>query len=128
METRLLFASSSGMLKQVEGREFDVSKRTTAATKLGEGDTLLYVGAVTGSETVVLQTGKGIFLRFALSDVPEKKKGAIGVRGIKLADKDRVEAVYVLDEKEERTISYKDKEIALHRLRIGNRDTKGVKK
>lgn len=128
METRLLFASSSGMLKQVEGREFDVSKRTTAATKLGEGDTLLYVRAVTGSETVVLQTEKGMFLRFALSDVPEKKKGAIGVRGIKLADKDRVEAVYVLDEKEERTISYKDKEIALHRLRIGNRDTKGVKK
>ena len=126
--TRLLFATGSGMLKQVEGGEFDVSKRTTAATKLAEGDVLLCVEPAEGVETIVLQTEKGMFLRFALSDVPEKKKGAIGVRGIRLADKDRVEAVYLLGEHEERTITYKEKEIALHRLRIGNRDTKGVKK
>ncbi len=126
--TKLLFASSSGMLKQVEGGEFDVSKRTTAATKLAEGDVLLCVEEVTEGATLVLQTEKGMFLRFALSDVPEKKKGAIGVRGIRLADKDKVEAVYFLGEHEERTITYKEKEIALHRLRIGNRDTKGVKK
>lgn len=125
---RLLFASSSGMLKQVEGSEFDVAKRTTAATKLNEGDTLLFVGAVTGSETIVLQTEKGMFLRFPAADVPEKKKGAVGVRGIKLAEKDAVEAVYLLGEQEEHTITYKDKEIALHRLRSGNRDAKGVKK
>ncbi len=127
-QARLLFASSSGMLKQVEGSEFDVAKRTTAATKLNAGDTLLFVGAVTGSETIVLQTEKGMFLRFPASDVPEKKKGAVGVRGIKLAEKDAVEGVYLLGEQEEHTITYKDKEIALHRLRIGNRDAKGVKK
>lgn len=128
MGARLLFATSSGMLKQVEGSEFDVAKRTTAATKLNAGDTLLFVGAVTGSETIVLQTEKGMFLRFPAADVPEKKKGAVGVRGIKLAEKDVVEGVYLLGEQEEHTITYKDKDIALHRLRVGNRDAKGVKK
>lgn len=125
---RLLFASSSGMLKQVDGMEFDVAKRTTAVTKLLDGDTLLFVGPVSETDTIVLQTEKGMFLRFSATDVPEKKKGAVGVRGIKLAEKDRLEAVYLLNEQEERTITYKDKEVSLNRLRVGNRDTKGVKK
>lgn len=125
---KLLFSSSSGMLKQVDGSEFDVAKRTTAATKLNEGDTLLTVVPIQGTETVIMQTEKGMFLRFAITDVPEKKKGAVGVRGMKLAEKDVVEAVYLLEEGEERNITYKDKEIALHRLRVGNRDAKGVKK
>ena len=125
---RLLFASSSGMLKQVDGMEFDVAKRTTAVTKLLDGDTLLFVGPVSETDTIVLQTEKGMFLRFVATDVPEKKKGAVGVRGIKLAEKDRLEAVYLLNEQEERTITYKDKEVSLNRLRVGNRDTKGVKK
>ena len=125
---KLLFASSSGMLKQVDGSEFDVAKRTTAATKLNDGDTLLAVHPVNGTETLVLQTEKSMFLRFSVSDVPEKKKGAVGVRGMKLAEKDAIEKIYLLEEHEEKTITYKDKELALHRLRIGNRDTKGVKK
>ncbi len=124
----LLFASGGGMLKQVDGSEFDVSKRTTAATKLGEKDRLLIVAPVEDQETMVLQTKKGMFLRFLLSEVPQKKKGALGVRGIRLSDDDEVEAAYLLGEKEERTITYKEKEIALHRLRIAGRDTKGVKK
>ena len=116
------------MLKQVDGSEFDVAKRTTAATKLNDGDTLLAVHPVNGTETLVLQTEKSMFLRFSVSDVPEKKKGAVGVRGMKLAEKDAIEKIYLLEEHEEKTITYKDKELALHRLRIGNRDTKGVKK
>lgn len=126
--THLLFASSSGMLKQVAGEEFDVSKRTTAATKLLDGDSLIYAGSVTDTDTIVLQSEKGMFLRFPVGDVPQKKKTAVGVRGIKLAEKDGIEAVYVLAEKENRSITYKEKELALDRLRIGNRDTKGVKK
>ena len=34
------------------------------------------------NEIVVLQTAKGVFLRFPLREIPEKKKGAVGVRGI----------------------------------------------
>ena len=42
-DSMLFFATKTGMLKQVAGTEFDVSKRTIAATKLGEGDRLVLV-------------------------------------------------------------------------------------
>ncbi len=126
---RLLFANSSGMLKQVRGEEFDVSKRTTAATKLGEGERLLLVHMLEGTEgeSVVLQTEKGMFLRFPVSEVPEKKKGAVGVRGMKVDPKDSLQAAYALGQ-EERFVAIKEKEVALHRLRIAGRDGRGVKR
>lgn len=127
---KLLFASSDGMLKQVDGGEFDVSKRTTAATKLNEGATVMLIQPVSGTEgeTIIMGTEKGMYLRFAAGDVPEKKKGAVGVRGMKIDPRDKLEAVYLLGEEEEKNIETKGKEIALHRLRIANRDGKGVKK
>ena len=127
---KLLFASSDGMLKQVDGGEFDVSKRTTAATKLNEGAQVLLIQPVSQAEgeTIVMGTEKGMYLRFAAADVPEKKKGAVGVRGMKIDPKDKLEAVYLLGEEEEKNIEVKGKEIALHRLRVANRDGKGVKK
>ncbi|MEY8515496.1 DNA topoisomerase (ATP-hydrolyzing) [Lachnospiraceae bacterium 29-84] len=126
---KLLFANSSGMLKQVQGAEFDVQKRTTAATKLAEGERLLFVQPLEGTEeeSVVMQTEKGMFLRFLASDVPEKKKSAVGVRGMRIEGKDRLKAVYLLGQ-ETRSVAWKEKEIALHRLRIANRDGKGVRK
>lgn len=127
---KLLFASSDGMLKQVDGGEFDVSKRTTAATKLNEGATVLMIQPVTGAEgeTIVMGTEKGMYLRFAAEDVPEKKKGAVGVRGMKIEPKDKLDAIYLLEAEEEKNIEVRGKEIALHRLRVANRDGKGVKK
>ena len=127
---KLLFASSDGMLKQVDGGEFDVSKRTTTATKLNEGATVLMIQPVTGAEgeTIVMGTEKGMYLRFAAEDVPEKKKGAVGVRGMKIELKDKLDAIYLLEAEEEKNIEVRGKEIALHRLRVANRDGKGVKK
>lgn len=125
----LLFVNSQGMLKVVDGEEFDVSKRTTAATKLNQGETLLAVQMLseTEGESIVLQTEKGMFLRFLAADVPKKKKGAIGVRGMKITPLDQLKAVFILGQ-EEKTIVEKDKQIMLHRLRIASRDQKGVKK
>ena len=125
----LLFVNSQGMIKVVAGDEFDVAKRTTAATKLNEGDTVLTVLMLEQSpeETVILQTEKGMFLRFPAADVPRKKKGAIGVRGIKIDPKDQLKAAYLVGE-EERIIEEKERQIMLHRLKIASRDGKGVKK
>ena len=108
---KLLFASSGGMLKQVSGEEFDISRRTAAATKLNEGEKLLLVQilAEEEEETIVMQTEKNMFLRFLASDVPEKKKGAVGVRGMKIDEKDSLAAVYLLGQ-EESTITVKEKE------------------
>ena len=123
----LLFGTKQGMLKQVEGVEFDVSKRTVVATKLQDGDELLFVSDVRDTSQLVLQTKEGYFLRFPISEVPMKKKGAVGVRGIRLSKEDQVEKIYTLDGTEEATAEYKDRTVHLNRLRIGRRDTKGTK-
>ena len=95
---KLLFATKQGMLKQVDGSEFQVAKRTIAATKLLEEDEVICVQVVTDGQSIVLQTTNGYFLRFASTEVPEKKKGAVGARGIKLQKKDELEQVYLLEE------------------------------
>lgn len=126
-ERKLLFATKTGMLKIVDGSEFDVSKRTTAAPQLGAADEVVRVGYCEEGLHLVLQSKKGMFLRIEASGVPEKKKGALGVRGIKLSADDELTEVYFLLPGESRKISLKDKELELSRLRVGSRDTKGVK-
>ena len=125
---KLLFATKQGMLKQVDGSEFQVSKRTIAATKLQEEDEVISVRQVREEQSVVLQTMNGYFLRFMASEIPEKKKGAVGVRGIKLQKKDELEEVYLLEEGEEQKVLYKEKEVVLNRLRLAKRDGIGTKR
>ncbi|MDY2996805.1 MAG: DNA topoisomerase (ATP-hydrolyzing) [Faecalimonas sp.] len=125
---KLLFATKQGMLKQVDGSEFQVAKRTIAATKLLEEDEVICVQVVTDGQSVVLQTMNGYFLRFASTEVPEKKKGAVGVRGIKLQKKDELEQVYLLEEGVEQKVLYKEKEVTLNRLKLARRDGIGTKR
>lgn len=125
---KLLFATKQGMLKQVDGSEFQVAKRTIAATKLLEEDEVICVQVVTEGQSIVLQTMNGYFLRFASTEVPEKKKGAVGVRGIKLQKKDELEQVYLLEEGVEQKVLYKEKEVTLNRLKLARRDGIGTKR
>lgn len=122
-----LFATAQGMLKKVQGDEFDVAKRTIAATKLQEGDAVISVWCMETAEQLVLRTHQGYFLRFKAEEVPWKKKGAVGVRGIRLGEEDKLEEVYGLETMENPLIEYKEKEVDLRRLRTGKRDTKGTK-
>ena len=123
----LLFATEQGMIKKVEGTEFQVSKRTIAATKLQEDDTLIAVKVVNDSQNVVLQTKNGYFLRFPAEEVPVKKKAAIGVRGIRLQKKDELENVYLFEEGTEAKVPYGEKEVTLNRLKAARRDGQGTK-
>mgnify|MGYP000096404815 FL=1 len=125
---KLLFATKQGMLKQVDGSEFQVAKRTIAATKLLEEDEVICVQVVTDGQSIVLQTTNGYFLRFASTEVPEKKKGAVGARGIKLQKKDELEQVYLLEEGVEQKVLYKEKEVTLNRLKLARRDGIGTKR
>ncbi|MCC8150789.1 MAG: DNA topoisomerase 4 subunit A [Lachnospiraceae bacterium] len=127
-EQKVFFVTAASMVKRVEGTEFDVAKRTTVATKLAEGDRLIFAGIVRKEDTIVMQSKKNYFLRLAAADIPEKKKSAMGVRGMKLADGDEVNAAWILDGENNPVISVNEKEVALNRLRIGSRDTKGVKR
>ena len=124
---KLLFGTRQGMLKIVDGTEFETKMRTMAATKLNEGDELLRVTVTDGTEQVVLQSRDGYFLRFDVSEIPEKKKGAAGVRGMRLAEKDALEAIHLYHTGQEESVEYKDKQLVLNKLKAGSRDTKGVK-
>jgi DNA gyrase subunit A len=128
MDKKLLFVTEQSMCKVVSGSEFDVSKRTTAATKLQENDKILYLAVAEPESTMVLQSQKNYFLRFATEDIPEKKKGAVGVRGMRMTDGELLMAVWQLTGEEEQIIMIKEKAVHLNRLRIANRDTRGVKK
>ncbi len=126
--SQVLFGTKSAMLKVVDGSEFDVAKRTTAATKLNEGDELIFVQALALEETLVMQSEKDFFLRIDISSIPEKKKGAVGVRGMKLGAGDALTAIYLLNAEDSLNIEVKGKEVALNRLRTAGRDTKGTKR
>lgn len=211
-DRKLLFTTQNGMMKLVDASEFDVTKKTVAATKLADDDKLLSItvtdameksvvesmsediiepvmlsggfdggfdenfgdegfggdsddnfGAFGGgfddgfgmdfsfdggmqmqfgletegteegedgvftNEIVVLQTAKGMFLRFPLREIPEKKKGAIGVRGIKLDKDDYITDVYVLDAGDNLEVEFKGKKVELRKLKTTKRDGKGTK-
>ena len=124
---KLLFATRQGMLKRVDGSEFQVAKRTIAATKLQEEDALIHVGMVQENQNIVLQTRDGYFLRFPAAEIPEKKKGAVGVRGIKLQKMDELEQIHVFEEGTDTKVKYGEKEVTLNRLKLAKRDCVGTK-
>lgn len=127
-DTVLTFVTRRAMAKQVQGCEFDVvSKRTIAATKLQEGDAVIAVHAAQEQAHIVLATKEGYFLRFPVSEIPLKKKTAVGVRAMKLSEKDELEQIYWLEGPGAPEAVYNDKTVHLNRLRIGSRDTKGTK-
>ena len=124
---RVIFTTKMGMIKVVDGGEFDVMKRTVAATKLQDGDEVKDVTVLKEQQTVVLQTHKGFFLRFAVEEIPEKKKAAVGVRAIRLSPEDFVEAVHFTEPGKDGSIPFGDRQLELSRLKIAKRDGKGTK-
>lgn len=126
-EGRLLFATKQAMIKKVDVSEFHVAKRTIAATKLQPEDEVISVQPIREEQQVVLQTVNGYFLRFPAEEVSEKKKGAVGVRGMKLQKNDSLEHTYLFEEGTESKVMYQEKEVTLNRLKTGRRDTTGVK-
>ena len=126
-DSMMLFATRTGMLKLVKGSEFDVSKRTVAATKLADGDSIIAICTADNFNQLVLQTENGYFIRFPMMNIPEMKKTAIGVRGISLGSGDSVKAAYPLDSSQECTIIHNEKELLLNKLKLVNRGGKGTK-
>ena len=119
IHTTLCFVTAKGMVKLVEGKEFDVAKRTISSTKLAEEDSIVMVQNAEAMEHLVLQTKEGYFLKFLKAEIPYKKKTALGVRGIKMNESDCVEHAYMLENRTEYPISYKEKTLVLNKLKLG---------
>ena len=126
-DSSLTFVTRQGNIKRVSGKEFDVAKRTIAATKLGEDDRVSTVRRTEDDTQIVLQTKNGFLLRFPLSEVPIQKKAAQGVRGIRLSAGDYISDVYFLGLGDPTEIEIHDRTVSLNRLKISTRDSKGTK-
>ena len=124
---RLIFVTKQAMCKMVSGGEFDVSRRVIAATKLDDGDTLAAVTVVKEQKNIVLASNDGYFIRFAIDEIPEKKKAAVGVRGMKLSPGAELEGVYYEVPGETGSFNYGEKSVDFAKIKISKRDGKGTK-
>lgn len=130
-ERELLFVTRKALIKTVNATEFDVVKRTMAATKLGGDDKLVAVKkldrSVEDTDQIVLQTDGGYFLKFKMGEISKKKRTALGVRAMKLVGDDEVRNVYLPQMDGMESIIYKEKELVFAKLKENNRDAKGTK-
>ncbi len=124
---KFLFVTKQGMIKVVDGMEFQAGKRTIVASKLQEGDRIVSISILSSNQNIVFMTEREYMLRISASDVPEKKKNAIGVRGMKLQKDDTIESVYLFEEGNEKKVTFHEKEINLNRLKLAKRDGAGTK-
>ena len=124
---RLIFVTAHGFIKMVEGSEFDVAKLTVAGTKLEEDDRLICVHPAHFQAGCVLVTRNSMALRISEDDIPLQKKNARGVYGIRLAKGDEVEKVYFLEDGAASDAEINGRTVALNRLHIASRGTKGSK-
>ena len=124
---RTAFVSAKGMMKLVEAGELLSNKKMMAATKLGDEDRLLAVIPIDRIDWLVLQSNQGYFLKLSPEDVPQMKKTAIGVRGMRFGRGDGLQRVYGVTNGSEQTAEFAEKTVNLNRLKQGSRDTKGVK-
>lgn len=125
---RMVFVTRNSLVKVVDGGEFDVTRSAVAATKLDEGDEVIFVGGITTQQTLVLYTKDGYFLRFAIDEIPVQKKTARGARGMKLTKNDLVEGASLVDQNAENVLTFHDRQIDLTTLRVTSRDGRGSKR
>ena len=123
----ILFVTAASMCKQVAGTEFESGRKTIAASKLAEGDRLVFAGFCDNAEQVILRSRGGFLIRFSMGEVSFMKKTAVGVRGMRLAGGDAVENVYLLGTGQELTLMLGEKSYPASRLRLTGRDGKGTK-
>ncbi len=119
----LLFTTSHGMIKRVAASEFETNKKTVASTKLDDGDKLVFVNELNGSNIVLVSEKKSI-LRFAAEDVAMYKKTSVGVRGMRLDDDDCIVSVYDFDPAVKYVVKIGNKRVNLVDIKLKKRDQK----
>ncbi|MDE2446970.1 MAG: DNA gyrase subunit A, partial [Alphaproteobacteria bacterium] len=129
----IMFATRSGDVRRNELTEFEnINKGGKIAMKLEEGDAIAGVDICTDADDIMLTTALGQCIRFAVDDVRVfQSRGSTGVRGIKLAEKDRVISMSVLRHvdatSEERAAFIKmSRAVAGEEMEAGPSDEEGV--
>ena len=90
-ESFLMMATKNGVVKKVDASNFkDVRRNGITAIRLEKGDELKFVKFVYKNDHFIMATKDGQSVMFKESDVRAMGRGAAGVRGIRLDDKDEV--------------------------------------
>jgi DNA gyrase subunit A len=94
----VMFATSAGTVRRNQLSDFsNVRPSGIIAMKLEEGDHLIAVRTCTEHDDVLLASRSGKSIRFAVDDVRVfTGRTSVGVRGIKLGDKDNVISMSIL--------------------------------
>ena len=124
---RMIFVSKMSFMKVVDGGEFDVTRKTIQATKLTDDDRLACVCILNEQKNILLVSDDGYFLKFPIEQIPEKKKGAVGVRGMKLNPGSLIDKVFFTGNAVDTIIEYNDNQIPSGKIKLANRDAKGTK-
>ena len=87
----LMFATANGTIKKTRLSAYGNPRSTGInAINIGKGDELIDVQLTDGTNDIVLATSDGMSIRFNERDAREMGRTAAGVRGVQLAQKDRV--------------------------------------
>lgn len=97
IEGELYFYSARGMVKRGKGSDYDVSKTIYPAFGLKEGDSLIGVEKVQEGSTIFFGSACGMCLNCETDDIPVQGRTAGGVKGMNLADGDKVLYAFQVD-------------------------------
>ncbi len=95
----LLFVTSTGQVRRNSVSDFErIQSNGKRAMILEDGETLVAVRMCQNDNTVLLNTRKGLFIRFDVNDVRIfSGRTSTGVRGIKLAHDDQIISASILE-------------------------------
>ena len=116
----VMFASTRGTVRRNKLSDFvDVRRSGIIAMKLDEGEAIVDVQICTDRDDVLLTTAEGQCIRFAVDEVRVfQSRSSMGVRGIALADGDRVISLTILrhlDVSADERAAYLKRAIAIRR-------------
>ena len=98
----LLFVTKQGIVKRTHVELFKNIRQTgIIAINLNEGDELFSVLTTNGQKDVILGASNGKAIRFSESDMRDISRGAIGVRGIKLAEGEEIVGVGIIESEDD---------------------------
>ena len=86
----MYFVTKRGIIKKVNGDEFESNRKTIAATKFKDDDSLVAVGVLGPEDVVTLRTEKKHKAQISAADFPLMHKNSVGNIGIRLKKGDSV--------------------------------------
>ena len=96
-EKTIMMVTSSGRIKKTDMQEFSRPLRKgKRALTINEGDEIIAAHILSGNDSILMYTQKGMCIHFHESDIRTMGRTAAGVRGIRLVGNDKVVSAIVV--------------------------------